>query len=933
MGKKDKELEEEQEEQKKKPKKRIKISTNGISTVSDTIFGTLKEIVTHKKQINSKNEIMRDFYEYYESASKKHSAYTKRERYSFLFLALIITHIIILIVRYYIAITYLKSAVITNNILYLIAAAILPYIAWLYATDENFWAFHKRKRMFFYICSINLALTLIQPLYSLSYKLAAKICLLIPLTPLTGLAMIVTTAQVIILLLLALFVFILYNQIEPLITSQTLKRQIEIFKFKHIKDERTDIDAKYDLHIIKELESGEAVVLKEGDRFVQTEVNGASGTGKTSSIFTTAIEEDLNTKLRNREKRQEEILHLIRNGKATIKGPLREFKESAVIPIGKTKAILDKNSKELEKIRKRYPDAGITVIAPNASLNEDIIRLAQARRVMVNVIDPVNDYSHYENVRTVSMNPFYIPFGLTENERLIHITQASSMFAEVLIATNQMSGDIDPYFKDIALTVCSNVATVIMLFKNIKGEQAYIEDIQEAINDFKKLDEYVQFIEEHYKITIDAKEIKEKKSIQLGAEEFQRKNNTQLGEQKKQESIKAKANPYYLQILFVKQELLGAGAEDMFSQSRGLRNLINKVIVDPRIRAKLSAQDEYTMLNFDELLAENQITIVNTAIELGASTSTAFGLFFILLHKISVLRRPIDTRTPHFLWIDEATQYMHPCYEDMIALYRQFKCAVTISLQSLNQTEKSRSTAYLKEVFLGAGTHIVFGRLTPEEQKIYSEMGGIVREVDEQITYTSSSLVSSTPSSSESTRRTNVMTNVVEGSDMRLRDFQELTVFTIDNGRVLPAIIARVFFVKPEAFDLKVGRSIIWERLVPEAFQQNMGYKPNKEAEKMEEEFEKPLLTITDDIPEDETETIVTQKQVDVAIEDKNKYDDMSLEEMLRMISGDTEMPKEETTEDNPSEEMAETKKPKQPTRAETDQLNYKKMLDEFNRK
>ena len=897
---------------KKERKKLIHISTTGANSVISTIFESLKEIITRKKRITATNEIMKDVYMYNESTTKKHSAYTRGEQISFTVLALTILHTLILAAGYIFAVRSLKTRILSNNIIYLIIAMFGPFIAWLYATNENFWAFHKRKRMFFYLCAINLLLTILQPLYSLCQTLAVKIAVHIPVSPLSSPGMIVMTAQVIIMVVFAISLIIIYNQTEPLITNQSLKRQIEIFKFKHIQDNRADKDSKYDLHIVKNLEDGSAVVMKENDRFVQGEINGASGTGKTSSIFTTAIEEDLNTKLHNREKRQEAYLQLIRSGKATIKGPLAKFDESAVIAIGKNKSVLENNQKEIDKIKKRYPDAGITVIAPNASLNEDIIRLALAREVNVNVLDPVNDYSHFPNVRMVGINPFYIPFGLSENERLIHISQASTMFAEVLIATNQMSGEGDQYFTDISLSVCSNIATIIMLYKNIMGEQAYIDDIQEAINDFKKLNDYVNKLEEHYKIFVEGKG-NEKGRILTGDDINKNKKET--------DNKKAKKNPYYLQILFVKQELLGAGAEDMFSQARGLRNLINKVILDPRIKTKLSAETE-TMLNFDELFSKNQVTIVNTAIELGSSTSTAFGLFFILLHKISVLRRPVDTRTPHFLWIDEATQYMHPCYEDMIALYRQFKCAVMISLQSLNQTEKSRATAYLKDVFLGAGTHIVFGRLTPEEMDLYSKMGGISRETEEQVTHTTSSVLATNPSYSESVRSTNTITNILEGSDMRLRDFQELTIFTIDNGRVLPGILGRVFFVKKEAFDMRDIRHIRWEQLVPEAFIQKKETEENTEST---EDF-KEIIKVTDEIPESETETLLSQREVNTSIEEKEKYDNMSLEELLGLLSGDESLEAADTnkkadakTEDTPAkkEEISQEEK-------------YKQMLNEF---
>ncbi len=904
----------------RKEKIKFKLNTDGAKTLIAEVWNGMKEIITRKRTITESNAVVKELYLFAEKTVKKSSIYTKNEKISFCAIGVILLHITILICGYVASMGRLRAAVLSNSPLYLLTASILPFVSWLYATNENFWAFYRRKRVYFYICCINLVLTVFQPLYTVARHFAVMIIRKIEVNQVLTPAMVIFLGQVIAVVVLILFIVFLNAQVEPLLTNESLKKQIDIFKLRQIKDDREDKEYKYDLHIIKDLYDGKAIPIKERDRFVQAEVNGASGTGKTSSIFTTAIEEDLNQKLKNREKRKEEYYRLIREGKATIKGPLRIFEENAVVAVGRTKSAREKNEEELQKIRKKYPDAGITVIAPNAALNEDIIKLAMARGETVYVLDPVNNYSRYPNVKMVGMNPFYIPLGLEENERLIHISQAATMFAEVLIATNQRDGKSDQYFTDISLSVCSNIATIIMLAKNIKGQQAYIDDIQECINNFTKLSAYVDVIESHYDIHVEGKD-NSKAKILTGDDV---RNN-----ERKENSRNARKNPYYLQILFVKQELLGSGAEDMFSQARGLRNLINKVILDQRIKAKLSAEKE-NMIDFDSLLSDNHITIVNTAIELGSSTSTAFGLFFILLHKISVLRRPMHTRTPHFLWIDEATQYMHPCYEDMIALYRQFMCAVVISLQSLTQTEKSSATAYLKDVFLGAGTHIVFGRLTPDEMELYSKMGGMEIKTEEQVTHTTNSLLSSAPAYSESVRSTSAMSTILEGSQMRLRDFQELTIFTIDNGRVMPGRLARVFFVREEAYKPQEMQEIAWEDLVPEAFAE-----PAKEEDKPSTQQAEmktntadtdKAVTVDTQIHREEAQTLLTHHEKADRIEEKAVYEEMSIGDMMELLYGAG------STADSAKKNPASENNMGQETPEEGD-YNYKEELEAFNQR
>jgi len=802
----------------------------------DDVVRSIKELFTGKKLYKAKeaNEFIEMFYSEQDKQreeEKKHSKYSKEEQISFVVLALTMVNILLLLICYVIAIVKLNARVFLNSPLYLIPAAALPIMAWIKATNENFWAFHRRKRLFFELTVINAVVVLSQPIYSVCWNIIVPLVLKIPVNPCLTKNMIVFLVYIALFTFLGLIYMIIYRQVEPIILSDTTKRQIELFKYQQIKDDREDREYKYDVTTIMDLDSGKPIRIKENDRFVQTDINGASGTGKTSSIFLNVIRSDMDTKFRNREKRQEELLKLINSGKATIKGPLKEFKESAVIATGKNAKEKKENEKALERIRKKYSDCGITVMAPNSSLNQEIIRMAAARGFQVNVLDPVTNYSAYPNVKEVSINPFYLPLGLDESERVIRISQAASNFADVLIATNQMGGQSDTYFTDISLSVSSNVASVVMLAKNIKGQQAYIDDVHECISDFKNLQEYITIIENYYHISISGKQTF---STNATAES-------------------SRKNPYYQQILFVQQELLGAGAEAMFSQERGLRNLVNKILQDPRIKRKLSAKEDYERLDFDGILKNNDITLVSTAIELGQNISTSFGLFFLLLHRTSVLRRPKETRTPHFLWVDECAQYVHPVYDDIIALYRQYRVAAVLTLQTLTQLEKNKATAYLKNVFLGAGTHIVFGRLAVEEMRMYSEMAGINREMQEQKSSTQNSVFASNPTYSESTRYTPTQTNVMEGADMRLLDFQELTIFTLDNGRVLPGKHARVFFLSDDAYDYQPHREIMWERVVPEAFKE-------KEAavdEDNEEIDEKTPLLFNDTIAEEDEEIIM----------------------------------------------------------------------------
>ena len=207
------------------------------------------------------------------------------------------------------------------------------------------------------------------------------------------------------------------------------------------------------------------------------------------------------------------------------------------------------------------------------------------------------------------------------------------------------------------------------------------------------------------------------------AEEKSEKNREEI----KLELEKGMNNPYYDTLMFVEQELLSdKGFEKMFDQARGLRNLLTqKLLMDPRIKRLLNAQTEEERIDFDDVLENGEITVVNTAIGISQGISTAFGLFFQLNLRTAVLRRPEKSKKqPHTLIIDECSQYVHPFFNDVIALYRQYGILTCIAVQSIMQLESKEATKFLKDVFMEAGTHIVYGRVGEAEMEMYSKLSG-----------------------------------------------------------------------------------------------------------------------------------------------------------------------------------------------------------------
>ena len=742
--------------------------------------------------------------------------------------AVLVLNLLLLIYRYGYALYHVQQIVFSNNLLYILLGSLLPFLWWIYSTKQDFWHFYKRKKTTLVLCILNASLIIIQTLWTFSFNVFVFPICRIPTGRNLDADMLfilcrITLGGITVLLLLGI-----YMLMKRLYENDEIRENIETIRWQHLVDTRKNKKTAYDLDILRAMEDGKKMLIYDMDRFVHMFILGSSGTGKTSSTITPAIICDFDKKLENREKRLPLLMKFLKEGKGVAyQKENKELDEYDIV------ASSTENKEELEKIRDTFPDCGTTVMAPDNSLNVDVIKLAEARKIPVNVIDPLFKYKN-ENVRIKGLNPFYIPLGLDTEQRTIEIVNKAQNFAEVLLAVSEIHGVGDQYFRDINSSVTTNVAILCMLHANLNGKQTNINQIQSCIADFGKLRPIVDDIQEKLRIHVVVHEVSTKKNNTMRAdakkpdkEQIQAPDTSEFGsddviideiasedeipaEYRKKgmtvdeynRQLREEGESYAEQLHFVLQELLGAGGEKMFDQARGLRNILQNLLMEPRVRKILSASDD-SIMDFDKALANGEVTVINTGLELGPTSSTALGLFIMLSVKLAVLRRPSVNRTNHFIYIDEASQYMHPMYEDMFALFRKYKVGVVLAIQSLSQMDKTDTTRYLKGVIMGAGIHIVFGRTDPDTMKYYEEIAGITHKETIQVGTNSNSELDDNYNVTSSRRRTIEDKQAVEGHQIRIRDFQEVTVFMVKKGQVLKGIHAKTSFPKKSDYSPK----------------------------------------------------------------------------------------------------------------------------------
>lgn len=303
----------------------------------------------------------------------------------------------------------------------------------------------------------------------------------------------------------------------------------------------------------------------------------------------------------------------------------------------------------------------------------------------------------------------------------------------------------------------ANLAILVMATVPIlRRRQATPTDLQAIINNFNLLTEYVDKLQE-------------------------------LDHSTKQ---------YAFIIQYIREDLLGKGRDKMEDQSRGTRNIINEFLLMPANREIFCSQNS---IDFDRALANGEVTVCNYNLASGDTDAVAFGLFFLLSFNNAVLSRPGTefTRVPHFFYVDELPVLIHPSLEKNFSLFRKFRVAMTVAIQTLDQMEKNEITKYLKGVILGCAHIIVFGRSSLSDMEIFSALAGVHDVAEVQQSTTETAITDSSPHYSFSSREMMTQKNLLEEIDIRMKDFQEVTFFTTRNGRPLPALQGIVEFLKP----------------------------------------------------------------------------------------------------------------------------------------
>ncbi|MCF0124582.1 MAG: TraM recognition domain-containing protein [Clostridia bacterium] len=444
-----------------------------------------------------------------------------------------------------------------------------------------------------------------------------------------------------------------------------------------------------EVYLCYNFETSKPVFIPETSRYQSLFVCGGSGSGKTSLIYEPLFARDIERKHFFKEVSKEMGFTALKTGIAVLNAPYNNdylnkfFNLNMLQPTegkeGVYKAYMKKMILGNFEDNTIYKNIGLTLMAPDSEVIDHMIDVCKNYEIEYNIIDPANPDS-------IGLNPF-----VYDEAFKIAIT-ISSILKGMYVTNHNDVGEA--YKEDIVMQAIENLAILLkeMYPRMNDGKLPNMEDMLKMFTNY-------ELIEKMCKILEFNDELKEKYSIQLA---------------------------YFQKYFYSDSPKKDDMEQYLFTVVSQLDNLLRI----PGIKNILCNRNNN--LNFDDVLANGEINFICTRRgDLGANGHKAFGLFYLIAMQNAVLRRPgnENTRVPHFIYVDEFSDFICQSTEAMFTLYRKYKVGTIISTQNLHQLESTENSKDYKNTILANCSNKIFtGNGTINELEWWSGEFGTKRE-------------------------------------------------------------------------------------------------------------------------------------------------------------------------------------------------------------
>lgn len=427
-------------------------------------------------------------------------------------------------------------------------------------------------------------------------------------------------------------------------------------------------------------DSGKVVKIAEEKRFFPTLVCGVSGSGKTSLLFEPMIAQDVDKKYFFREVSKEMGFTALKTGIATLTCPYTNdylnanFNLNMISPKDNKVDVYNTYMKKMiiggSGDNYIYKNVGVTYISPDIESINHIRKVAEARNLKVNLLDP-NDPN------SIGLNPFVFE---DPNQTALAISTVLKGLDDAPSPEMNFA-----YRQNASIQAVENISILLKeVYPRLHDfDLPTLEDLLVCLTNFKQ--------------------------IELLCEEM--KKDAELSKKYSALINYCERNFYDNAPNKSEMEMFVAHATSQLDAL--LRYSGVKTILCNRINT----------LNFDKALANGEVTLICTRRgDLGPTIHKAFGLFCILMMQYSVLRRPgtEKDRIPHFMYIDEFADFVGESTDPLFTLYRKYKVATIISVQNLAQLD-GVDKKHRQIIASNCSNKFVFGNNTPEDNEWWSK--------------------------------------------------------------------------------------------------------------------------------------------------------------------------------------------------------------------
>ena len=444
----------------------------------------------------------------------------------------------------------------------------------------------------------------------------------------------------------------------------------------------------HDVYLCQDDETGKNIQIVEASRYQSTFVCGGSGSGKTSLIYEPLIAKDIEKKYFFREVSKDMGYTALKTKIAVLNAPYdndylnKNFSLNMLAPTPGRESVFKAYMKKMildSSNEITYRNCGVTVMAPDRELLDDMISVCKNFGLTYNLIDPSDSNS-------IGVNPF-----VYDDVNKVAVTISSAIKSMMEITADEST---ETYREALIMQAIENVTILLKEIypKMHEGTLPNLNDMLQAFNNFEIVEKMCEILDHN-------NTLREKYATQLA----------------------------YFKKNFYKD---GSGRESTEKYLSIATSQLDKLLRLSGVKTVLC--NRFQNIDFDKMLADAEITFVCTRRgDLGAQSHKAFGLFFLVSMQNAVLRRPgtEKSRVPNFLYIDEFADFIGKSTEPIFTMYRKYKIGTTISTQNLAQLETPNAKRnYRNTILSNCANKIFMGGAAFDEIEWWSDEFGTKRE-------------------------------------------------------------------------------------------------------------------------------------------------------------------------------------------------------------